>query len=166
MQDTSVEEPKTRIEKPSQGTLNSHHLHFKDSLGSNQVPPPHITHSHSSRLLLAHSCNSHHSSNSPTTQFTLSTPSPRMSKANSINVKSAARLGSTNVGRHGPFTKEQVLAIEKHFNDWHDFAFVKHPTAGGRGTSAVLTKWKQDKAKLIMEGSEFTTLPDSVSLLI
>jgi hypothetical protein len=88
-----------------------------------------------------------------------------MPKANTINVKSAARLGSSNSGRHGPFTKEQALAIEAHFPEWKDFAFVKHPDVGGRGTSAILTKWKQDRAQEIMKGPTFATYPEGVCSL-
>jgi hypothetical protein len=90
-----------------------------------------------------------------------------MPKANSINVKSAARMASTGiktgVGRHGPFTKEQARAIEEYIPQWSDFAFVKHPDVGGRGTSGILTKWKQDRAKEILQRKEFDILPEGVS---
>jgi hypothetical protein len=72
---------------------------------------------------------------------------------------------ATHSGRLGPFSKVQNEIIEQHFAEWFDFAFVKHPDAGGRGFNTVLTKWKQERAQEIMKDPAFAAseYPEGVS---
>jgi hypothetical protein len=84
-----------------------------------------------------------------------------MPKTGAIDPNAASRIAS-NHGRNGPFNKVQDEVIKPHLADWHEFAFVKNPNAGGRGLTGKLTKWKQERAKEIMKDTAFKEYPPGV----
>jgi hypothetical protein len=89
-----------------------------------------------------------------------------MPKSTAIDPSLASRLAATGSGRNGPFNEVQDNVIKSHLDDWFKFAFVTNSNSGGRGSTGKLTKWKQERAKVIMEDPAFETYPADVSFHI
>jgi hypothetical protein len=87
-----------------------------------------------------------------------------MPKSGAIDPNAASRIVAGK-GKNGPFNKAQDEVIRSHLDDWHEYTFVKHPNAGGRGSTGKLTKWKQERAKVIMKDPAFEVYPSGVSCL-
>lgn len=63
---------------------------------------------------------------------------------------------TSNLGKSGPWTKEQLAVIDLSIPGWHHFSLVRHPKLDGR--NAILTKWKKKETSEILKNSVFREL--------